>query len=118
MGYRHGKINFNRILGIVIPYLIMSLFSCHGFFEEHRFCCHKKNPKRMLEYYSSKIFSILECNTNNLAKIPNAAKQRIYAEETDNPDYVMTCINTITSTSNTIMKLLLHKSLHSSCIQK
>ena len=38
----------------------------------------------MLEYYFSKVFDILEFNTNNLEKLPNEVKQRIHAEETDN----------------------------------
>ena len=59
----------------------------------------------MLEYYFSKDFTILECNDNNLAKLTNDAKQTIHAEETDNLDKVMTCINTIPSTSNTLKKL-------------
>ena len=49
----------------------------------------------MLEYYLSKGFTILECNNNNLAKLPNEVKQIIHAEDTDNSDKVMTCINTI-----------------------
>ena len=71
----------------------------------------------MLEYYFSKGFGILECNFNNLVKLPNEVKQIINAEETDNSDYLMTCINTIPSTSNKLKKLLLHKILHSSYIQ-
>ena len=71
----------------------------------------------MLEYYFSKGFGILECNFNNLAKLLNQVKQIIHAEETDNSDYAVTCINTIPSTSNTLKKLLLHKNIHSSYIQ-
>ena len=71
----------------------------------------------MLEYYFSKGFTILECKDNNLVKLPNYVKQRIHAEETDNPDKFMTCINKILSTSNTLKKLLLRKILHSSYIQ-
>ena len=52
----------------------------------------------MLEYYFSKGFCILECNFNNLAKLLNEVKQRIHAEETDNSDYVMTCIDKMIST--------------------
>ena len=52
-----------------------------------------------------------------MAKILNEVKQIVHAEVTNNSDYVMTCINKITSTSNTLMKLLSHKSLHSSYIQ-
>ena len=67
-----------------------------------------KCPKRMLEYYFSKVFTILECNVNNLAKLPNELKQRIHAEEKDDSDKFMICINTITSTSNTLNNLVLN----------
>ena len=66
----------------------------------------------MLEYYFSKGFATLECNVNNLSKPQNKVKQRIHAEETDNSDKVMTCINIIPSISNTLKNLLLNKSLH------
>ena len=38
----------------------------------------------MLEFYFSKGFTILECNYNNLEKLPNDGKQRTCAEETNN----------------------------------
>ena len=72
----------------------------------------------MLEYYFSKGFYILECNDNNLEKLPNKVEQIIHAEETDNSDKVMTRINKIPSTPNTLDNLLLNKFLHSSYIQK
>ena len=56
----------------------------------------------MLEYYFTKGFSILKCNDNNLAKIPNDIKHKTHVEERDNSDKVMTCINIILSTSNTL----------------
>ena len=59
----------------------------------------------------------MECNDNNLAKPPNDVKQRIHAEETYDSDKVMTCINTIPSTSNTLKNLVVNKSLHSPYIQ-
>ena len=71
----------------------------------------------MLEYYFSKEFGILECNFNNLTKILNEVKQLIHVEETYDSEYVMTCIKNITSTSNTLKKFLLHKSLHSPYMQ-
>ena len=74
-------------------------------------------PKIILDYYFSKGFIIFECNFNNLWKLTNEVKQIIYVEETDNSDYVITCINTIPSTSNTLNKLLLYKSVHYSYIQ-
>ena len=72
----------------------------------------------MLEYYLSKGITILEYNDNNLEKLPNDVKQSIHAEETDDSDKVMTCINKIPSTSNTLKNLVVNKSLHSSYIQK
>ena len=52
-----------------------------------------------------------------MAKLPNEVNHKTHTEETDNSDFVMTCINTIPSTSNTLEKFLLHKSLHYSYIQ-
>ena len=71
----------------------------------------------MLEYNLSKRFTILECNVNNLEKNSNDVKQIIHAEETDNSDRFMTCINTISYTSNTLNNLVLDKSLHYLYIQ-
>ena len=52
----------------------------------------------------------------------NEVKQRIHAEETDNSDKVMTCINTVTSTSNILKNLLVNKKftffLYSNIIQR
>ena len=109
--------HFRRILGIGIQNLLMNLLSFHGFLENIKSIAILKFPKGMLEYYFSKVFGILEYNFNNLAKLPNEVKQRIHAEETDNSYYFMTCINTIPSTSNTLKKLLLHKSLNFSYIK-
>ena len=72
----------------------------------------------MLKYYFSKEFTILECNDNNLSKLSNDVKQINHAEETDNSDKVMTCINTIPSTSNKLKNLVVNISLNSSYIQK
>ena len=86
----------------------MKLLSCHGFLRNINYFVILKFLKRMLEYYFSKVSGILECNTNNLEKLPNEVKQIIHAEETDNSYYVITCINKIPYTSNTLKKLLLH----------
>ena len=47
----------------------------------------------------------------------NYVKQRTHAEETYYSDKFMTCINKITSTSNTLKKLVVNNILHSSYIQ-
>ena len=65
---------FNKFLGIGIPYLLMNLFSCHVFTNNIKYIVILKCPRRMLEYYFSKGFGILERNPNNLKKIPNLEK--------------------------------------------
>ena len=95
----------------------MNLISCHGFLKNTNSAVILKFPKRMLEYYLSKGFTILECDVNNLTKIPNCVKQRIHAEEAHGSDKVIPCINKIPSTSNTLKNLVVNKSLHYSYIQ-
>ena len=73
-GSTYGDKTFNIILGIGIPDLLMNLIFCHGFLKNINYIVILKFPKRILEYYFSKGFTILECNVNNLAKIPNDVK--------------------------------------------
>ena len=96
------KKRFDRILGIGIPYSFVNLISCRGFLKNIHSVFIVKFPKRTLEYYFSKGFTILECNDNNLAKLPNYVKQRTHAENTDSSDKFITCSNQIPSTSNTL----------------
>ena len=114
MDYKYVGRYFNIILCIRITDLLMKILLCHGSSENMGSIVILKCPKRILEYYFSKGFGILECNFNNLAKLPNEVKMIIHAEETNNSDYVMTCSNTITPKSNKLKELLLNKSLDSS----
>ena len=116
-GSKYGDKSFDVILGIGIPDLLMKLMSCHGFLKNINSVVILKCPKSMLEYYFLKGLTILECNYNNLAKLPNDIKQRTHVEETDNSDKFMTCINIILSTSNTLKNLVVNKSLNSYYIQ-
>ena len=65
-GSKHGDKSFDRILSIGITDLLMDLMSCHGFLKNIDSVVILKCPKRMLEYYFSKGFTIWECNYNNL----------------------------------------------------
>ena len=96
----------------------MNLISSHAFLKNINSFVILKGTKRILEYYFSKVFTLLECNTNNLSKIPNEVEDRIHAEETENSGKVMTCTNTIPSTSNTLKNLAVNKSFHSSYIRR
>ena len=78
-GSKHEYKRLNRILGIGMIYLLMNLMSCHEFLNNIDSIVILKFPKRMLEYYFSKVFAILEWNDNNLSKLPNGVKQRTYA---------------------------------------
>ena len=58
-GFKHEDKSFENIFGIGIPYLLMTLMSCHGFLKNINNVVILKCPKRMLEYYFSKGFTIL-----------------------------------------------------------
>ena len=58
-GSKHGDKSFDRILGIGIPDFLIKLMSCHGFLKNINYVVILKFPKRMLEYYFSKGFTIL-----------------------------------------------------------
>ena len=95
----------------------MNLMSCHGFLKNINSVVILKFPKRMLEYYFSKGFAILEYNDNNLAILTNEGKKIIHVEETNNSDKVMTYINTIHSKTDTLKNLVVNKILYSFYIQ-
>ena len=115
-GSKRRDKKFDKILGIGISDFLINLIFCHGFLKNINSVVILKCPKRMLGYYFSNGFTILEYNYNNLEKNPNDIKQRTHAEGTYNSDKVMTCINTITSTSNTLKNLVVNKNLHFSYI--
>ena len=109
--------DFNGFLGIGISNLLINLLLCHGFKKDIESVFILKCPRRMLEYYYSKVFGILERNSKHLKKIVKLAKHRIRAEETHDSDCVMTCNTTIASISNTLKKFWLQSSSHFSYIQ-
>ena len=63
-GSKHCDKSFDRILGIGIPDLLMNLMSCHGFLKNKNPVVILKCPKRMLEYFFSKRFTLFDCNQN------------------------------------------------------
>ena len=116
--FKHWKKSYDKILGIGIPDLLMNLISCHGFLKNKDSVVILKYPKRILEYYFSKVFTLFECNTNNLAKLPKEVKNIIHAEDTENSDKFMTCTTKILSTTNTLKNLAINKVFHYSSIQR
>ena len=63
----------------------------------------------MLDYYFSKGFTLLDCNINDLEKLPNEVKEIFHAEDTENSDKVMICSTTIPSTPNRLKNLAFKK---------
>ena len=76
-GFKHGNKSYDKILGIGIPYLLMKLMSCRVFLKKINPVVVLKCPKRMLEYYFSKVFTLFDLNTNNFEKLPNEVKNII-----------------------------------------
>ena len=96
----------------------MNLISCHGFLKNKDSIVTLKFPKRMLQYYFSKVFTYFDCSIISLLKLPTEVKHIINAEDIDNLDRVIICYTTSNSTSNTIKNLAVNKVFHSSYIKK
>ena len=69
-GFKHGNKSYDKTLGIGLIDLLNNLISWHGFLKNKSSVVVLNFPKRMFEYYSSKIFTLFECNKNNLAQLP------------------------------------------------
>ena len=60
--------DYNNLLGIGIPDLLLNLLSCHGFLKNNDSVVILKYPNRMSEYYFNKGFFELECDEDHLKK--------------------------------------------------
>ena len=76
---------------VSIKYLLMNLLLCHGLMKKINYTIILLHPSRMLEYYFSKGFVMLERNSKNLVVIVNESKQIINAMDMHDSYYVMTC---------------------------
>ena len=75
MDRKYSRKLFDKLLVKFIPDLSMNLLSCHGFMRNINSTVIYKFTSRMLEYYLSKGFVVLECNSNNLKIISNEEKK-------------------------------------------
>ena len=70
---------FNDISGIGIPGLLMNIISCHGFVNVNKstviLSCHRK----LVDYYLSGVFVILEKYSSAFSYVPLRVKQIINA---------------------------------------
>ena len=59
---KHNVMDYNNLLGIGIPDLLLNLLSCHGFLKNNESVVILKCLNRMSEYYFNKWFVIFECD--------------------------------------------------------
>ena len=64
--YKHYDTDYDNVLGIGIPYLLLNLLSFNGFSNNNEYVVILKCPHRISEYYFNKIFVIFECDEENL----------------------------------------------------
>ena len=62
---KHNDTDYENILVIGIPYLLLNLLSCYGFLKNNESVVILKCPNRMSEYYFNKGFVIFECDEEN-----------------------------------------------------
>ena len=62
---KHNGMDYNNVLVIVIPDLLLNLLSCHGFLKNNDSVVILKCPNRMSEYYFNKGLVIFECDEDN-----------------------------------------------------
>ena len=108
---------FNEFLGTGIPYLLMNLLQCHGFMNNINSTVILLCTSRIQERYFSKGLVMLKLNSNNLTRIVNKEKERIYAMDMNDSDYVMTCTKEIPFISKIFKKLFLQSDFYSTYIQ-
>ena len=57
--------DYNNLLGIGIPDLLLNVLSCHGFLKNNDYVVILQFPNRTSEYYFKKGFVILECDEDH-----------------------------------------------------
>ena len=62
---KNNGMDYNNLLGIGIPDLLLNLLSCHVCLKNNDSVVILKCPNRMSEYYFNKVFVELECDEDN-----------------------------------------------------
>ena len=96
--YKHLDKDYDNVLGIGIPDLLLIFLSCRGFSKKSESVVILKCLHRMSEYYFNKGLVIFDCDEVNLKRLPSQVKDRVGAEVSVDPDLVMMCYTTIPST--------------------
>ena len=104
--------NFNILLSIGIPELLLDLVSCHGFMKKQNSTVMLNCRTRLINNYLSKGSSVIEQGTNQLIFLPNDVRLRINMNNQLDTDYVMVKNKAISAVANTIKQLHIQKDMH------
>ena len=74
---KHNVTDYDNVLGIGIPDLLLNLLSCHGFVKNNDSVVVLKCPNRMSEYYFNKEFVIFECDEEIFKKFLQRSKPEL-----------------------------------------
>ena len=96
--YKHFDTDYDNVLGIGIPDLLLNLLYCRGFSKNSESVVILKYPHRMSEYYFNKGFVTFDFDEVNLKIIPSQVKDRVGAEVSVDSDLVMLFYITIPAT--------------------
>ena len=77
--YKHFDTDYDNVLGIGIPDILLNLLYCHGFSKNSESVVILKCPHSMSEYYFNKGFVVFECDEVNLKRLPSLVKERVGA---------------------------------------
>ena len=72
---KHNDTDYENVLGIGIPYLLLNLLSCYGFLNNNESVVILKCTNRMSEYYFNKGFVIFEFDEEHLKKYIRGKRQ-------------------------------------------
>ena len=106
------KIFFNLLLGIGITELLLNLVSCHGFMLKSNSTVILNFRSRLIDKYLSKGFFIIYRGSKKLNLIPNDVILRINLVDQLKAYYVTVKNEALSSISNTIKPLNIHKNMH------
>ena len=104
--------NFNLLLGIGIPELLLNLVSCHGFMLKSNSTMILNLQSRLIKNYLSKGFFIIDRGSNHLNFIPNDVILRTNLIDKLKTDYVMVKNKALSAIANTTKPFHIHKNFH------
>ena len=92
--------------------MLLNLVSCHGFTKKTNSTVILNFQNHLINNNLSKVFSIIENNTNNLSLLSNDVKLRVNIIDKLDTDYVMVKNEAIPAVANTLKQLHIQNDMH------